>query len=53
MIIMYDIFYKDEADGFKEIHFHSRVAYSGTATRICEKLEAEGKKPWFHHVKID
>ena len=53
MIILYDIFYKSPADGFKEIHFHSRVAYRGTATFVCEKLEAEGKKPWFQFVKIE
>lgn len=53
MIIMYDIYYKDKADGFKETHYHSRVMYRETADFVCDKLKAEGKKPWFHHVKVE
>ncbi len=53
MIIMYDIFYKDEEDNFKKTHFHSRVLYKESAITVCEILEAIGKKPWFHYVKVE
>lgn len=53
MIIMYDIYFKDNTDGFKEIHYHSRVSYRETAVFVCDKLKAEGKKPWFQFIKIE
>lgn len=53
MIILYDIYYKSPTDGFKETHYHSRVLYRETANVVCDKLKAEGKKPWFHHVKTE
>ena len=53
MTIMYDIFYKDATDGFKETHYHSRVLYRETAVFICDKLKTESKKPWFQFVKVE
>ena len=53
MILMYNIFYKDATDGFKEIHFHSRVSYRETAITVCRLLETEDKKPWFQFVKVE
>lgn len=53
MIIMYDIYYKSPEDKFKEIHYHSRVLYRETADFVCDKLKADGKKPWFQFVKVE
>ncbi len=53
MIIMYEIYYKFPGDNFKETHYHSRVLYRETAVFICDKLKAEGKKPWFQLVKVE
>lgn len=53
MIILYDIYYKSPEDNFKGTHYHSRVAYRETADFVCDKLKAEGKKPWYQFVKIE
>lgn len=53
MIIMYDIYYKSPEDKFKETYYHSRVLYRETAVFICDKLKADGKKPWFQFVKVE
>lgn len=53
MIIMYDVYYKDKADEFKETHYHSCVLYRETAVFVCDKLKADGKKPWFQFVKVE
>lgn len=53
MIIIYDIYYKSPEDGFKEIHFHSRVSHRETAVFVCDKLKTEGNKPWFQFVKVE
>lgn len=52
-MIVYDIYYKSPEDGFKETHHHSRVLYRETAVFVCDKLKAEGKKPWFQFVKVE